>query len=258
MVADVAPGAALRVVKRADDGGGPGEIVWTRNAPERPPVIRRFTVAIERGQGRAAWEARGEGALEYSLQFSKDRGRSWNGLAAGLTGTDHRFSAEAIPSGRLVFRLLAHDGFHSAGRLSRSIVVSPRPPIVSILSPTAGRPFFASAPLRLYAAVTEDDGAPADPAGCEWLVDGRRVARGADVWITAPEPGVHRCTLVVRGRGGTARAETALRTLDPRETDPRRLAGSDVSTGAAARRAPGRRGTGRRARRRGRDGGRSR
>jgi hypothetical protein len=253
MVADVAPGAVLRIVERAGDGGGPGEVVWTRDAPERPPVIRRFTVAIERGQGRAAWDASGEGAVEFSLQFSKDRGRSWNGLAVGLTGTSHRFSAETLPSGRLVFRLLAHDGFHSAGRLSRPITVSPRPPIVSILSPAGGRPFFASAPLRLWAAVTEDDGAPAAPEACEWRVDGRPVARGADVWITAPEPGEHRCALVVRGRGGTARAETTLRTLDPRETDPRRLAGLDVSAGAAARGAAGRRGTGRRARRRRRD-----
>lgn len=116
---------------------------------------------------------------------------------------------------------------------------------MSILSPQAGRPFFASAPLRLWAAVTEDDGAPADPAACEWLVDGRPVARGADVWIVAPAPGEHRCTLVVRGRGGTARVETALRTLDPRETDPQRLAGADASTVAAARRARARRGAGR-------------
>jgi hypothetical protein len=141
------------------------------------------------------------------------------------------------------------------GRLSRPVVVPRRPPIVSILSPQAGRPFFAGAPLRLWGAVTEDDGAPADPAACEWLMDGRPVARGADVWIAAPEPGAHRCTLVVRGRGGTTRVEAELRTLDSRETDPQRLAGADASTGAAARRArtgARRRGAGNRRRNRGR------
>ena len=253
MVADVAPGAALRIVKRAEEGGR-GETVWTREAPERAPVVRSFAVAVNRGEGRATWQARGEGTLEFSLQFSKDRGRSWNGLAVGLTGTSHRFRAETLPSGSLVFRLLAHDGFHSTSRQSRPVVVPRRPPIVSILSPQAGRPFFATAPLRLWAAVTEDDGAAADPAACQWLVDGRPVARGIDVWITAPEPGEHRCTLVVRGRGGTARAEAILRTLDPRETDPQRLAGADASTGAAARRGRARRG---RAGNRRRNGGRS-
>ena len=133
MVADVAPGAALRIVKRAEEGGR-GETVWTREAPERAPVVRSFAVAINRGEGRATWQARGESALEFSPQFSKDRGRSWNGLAVGLTGTSHRFRAETLPSGSLVFRLLAHDGFHSTSRQSRPVVVPRRPPIVSILS----------------------------------------------------------------------------------------------------------------------------
>lgn len=250
LVADVAPGAALRIVERAGAGDGPGAIVWTREAPERPPVIRRFAVAVGRGQGRATWQARGEGPLEFSLQFSKDRGRSWNSLAVGLTGTEHRFGAETLPSGRLVFRLLAHDGFHSTGRPSRPVAVPRRPPVVSILSPAAGRPFLAGAPLRLWAAVTEDDGAPADLDACEWRVDGRRVARGGDAWIVAPEPGEHRCTLIVRGRGGPARAETTLRTLDPRETDPQRLAGAGAPAAAAARRAAARRARGPRAGRR--------
>ncbi len=257
MLPNVAPGAQLRIVRRAEEGG-PGEAVWTRDAPERPPVVRSFVVTVDRGAGRATWQVRGDDTLEFSIQFSKDRGRSWNGLAVGLTGTDHRFRAETLPSGSLVFRLLAHDGFHSTSRLSRPVVVPRRPPIVSILSPQAGRPFFAGAPLRLWGVVTEDDGAPANPAACEWLVDGRRVARGADVWIVAPEPGEHRCTLVVRGRGGTARVEATLRTLDPRETDPQRLAGADASTDPAARRARAQRRPGRGAGRRRRNGRRSR
>jgi len=235
MVADVAPGVALRILKRGDEGGR-GEPVWSREAPERPPTIRSFSVTIERGVGRARWQARGEGELQFALQFSKDRGRSWNGLAVAVTGAEHRFSTETLPSGRLVFRLLAHDGFHSARRVSRPVAVPRRPPIVSILSPETGRPFFASAPLRLWAAITEDDGAPGDGEACEWLVDGQRVARGADAWIAAPPPGEHRCTLLVRGRGGPARANTILRTLDPRETDPQRLGGDTVSGRSAARR----------------------
>src|SRR5258707_14565837 len=103
---------------------------------------------------------------------------------------------------------------HCSSRLSRPVTVSPRAPIVAILSPQAGRLCFATARVRLWGAVTEDDGAPADPAACEWLLDGRPVARGLDVWIVAPEPGQHRCTLVVRGRGGTARVDATLRTLN--------------------------------------------
>jgi hypothetical protein len=51
-----------------------------------------------------------------------------------------------------------------------------------ILSPEAGRPFFAGAPLRLWAAVTEDDGAThtrsardgSSASGRRGRVDGRR------------------------------------------------------------------------------------
>jgi hypothetical protein len=114
-------------------------------------------------------------------------------------------------------------------------VVPRRPPIVSILSPQVGRPFFAGSPLRLWGAVTEDDGAPVDPEACSWLLDNRPVARGTDGWIVAPEPGEHRCAFVVRGRGGTASVEVTLRTLDPRETDPRRLGGAAEPTRAARR-----------------------
>ena len=46
----------------------------------------------------------------------------------------------------------------------------------------------------------------------------------------APAPGAHRSTFIARGRGGTATAEGTLRTLDPRETDPRRLRGTGEPT----------------------------
>ena len=84
--------------------------------------------------------------------------------------------------------------------------------------------------VTVIGAVTEDDGAPVDPQVCSWLLDDRPVARGTDGWIVAPAPGDHRCTFIVRGRGGTARAEVTLRTLDPSETDPRQVRGEGEPT----------------------------
>jgi hypothetical protein len=227
MVPDVEPGTELRIVERSEENPR-SETIWTRSAPSRRPRIARFTVTVTRGAGHATWEARGarECSLEFSLQFSKDAGRSWNGLAVGLTTTRHRFPVTHLPSGRLTFRLLAHDGFHSASAVSRPVEVPRRPPIASILSPQAGRPFYAGGPLRLWGAVTEDDGALADSDACSWRIDDRPVAQGADAWITAPEPGDHRCTFSVRGRGGMTEVEVTLRTLDPAETDPYRLGGT--------------------------------
>jgi hypothetical protein len=112
--------------------------------------------------------------------------------------------------------------------------------------PAPGRPYYAGTPLRLWGAVTEDDGALADPAGCSWRIGDRVVAQGLDDWIVAPAPGEHRCTFVVRGRGGDAEVEVVLRTVDPAETDPNRP--GEVSK-PKVRRDPGRRKGGRRSRR---------
>jgi len=223
MLSDVAPGTELRIVERSRENRG-DETVWTRGAPSRRPRISGFAVSVARGSGTATWEARGaqDCSLDFSLQFSKDAGRSWNGLAVGITTKRHRFPLTHLPSGRLIFRLLAHDGFHTATAVSRPVEIPRRLPIVSILSPRVGPPCFAGFPLRLWGAVTEDDGALADPEACSWRIDDRPAATGLDTWVTAPEPGDHRVTLTVRGRGGPAEVEVVLRTLDPADTDPYR------------------------------------
>jgi hypothetical protein len=220
MVPDVAPGTELRILKRSEEEGRT-ETVWTRSAPSRRPRVARFAVTIARGSGRATWEATGakECSLEFSLQFSKDAGRSWNGLAVGLAGKRHTFPLMHLPSGRLIFRVLAHDGFHTTTAVSRPVEIPRRAPIVSILSPQPGRPYYAGAPLRLWGAVTEDDGALADPEGCSWRIGDESVLHGMDGWIVAPRPGEHRCAFVVRGRGGDAEVEVVLRTVDPAESD---------------------------------------
>ena len=247
MVPDVAPGTELRIVKRSEEDGRT-ETIWTRSAPSRRPRVARFAVTITRGSCRATWEATGarECSLEFSLQFSKDAGRSWNGLAVGLTGKRHTFSPMHLPSGRLIFRVLAHDGFHTTTAVSRAVEIPRRAPIVGILSPQPGRPYYAGAPLRLWGAVTEDDGALADPEGCSWRIGDRVVAQGLDDWIVAPAPGEHRCTFVVRGRGGDAEVEVVLRTVDPAESDPNR---PGAISEPEARRDRGRRKGGRRSHR---------
>jgi hypothetical protein len=73
------------------------------------------------------------------------------------------------------------------------------------------------------------------------------VAEGLDAWITAPEPGDHRVTLVVRGRGGPAKVESTLRTLDPAEADPGHRGGTPDRVDSERRgRSGAKRGRGRR------------
>jgi hypothetical protein len=198
-------------------------------------------VEVVRGYGVATWEATGarECHLEFSLQFSKDRGRSWNGLTVGVRSNSHRFALTDLPVGSVIFRLLAHDGFFSTSAVSRPVVLPPRPPAVSILHPQPGPVLFAGVPMRLWGGVMTDDGTPVEAEACRWLLDGRDVARGVDAFIPAPEPGEHRCTFIVEGRGGRAEASVVFRTIDPAETDQTAL--SPIRVPAARRRRKSRR-----------------
>jgi hypothetical protein len=219
LLADSEPGSALRIIDRSADDDERKE-VWVRHASASRPRIASFTVKIGRGTGVATWQARAARGsdLEFSLQFSKDRGRSWNGLTVGLTSNTHRFSLVDLPTGSLIFRLLAHDGFYSVTSVSRAVVLPPRPPTVSILHPQEGREVLSGGPMRLWGAVTNHDGTRVDDEACTWRVDGREVARGIDAFIEAPPPGEHLCQLRVRGRDGRAEASVVFRTVDPMST----------------------------------------
>jgi hypothetical protein len=216
LLTDAEAGSALRIIDRSAENDERKE-VWVRQASASRPRVTSFAVKIGRGAGVATWEARAarDSDLEFSLQFSKDRGRSWNGLTVGVTSNTHRFSLAGLPTGSLIFRLLAHDGFYTASAVSRAVVVPPRPPLVSILHPQEDRDVVAGTSLRLWGAVTTHDGTRVDDDACRWRLDGRDVAQGADAFIEAPPPGEHRCQLIVRGRDGRAEASVVFRTIDP-------------------------------------------
>src|SRR5262245_17076602 len=251
LLADVEPGRQLRIVKPANGDAPAGEI-WARSAPSRRPRISGFVVKLERGGGLATWEAAGarDREVEYALQFSKDKGRSWNSLTVGVQGNEHRFALNDLPTGPVVFRLLAHYGVFTTTSDSRPVVLPPRPPAVSILHPQPGPVLFAGVPIRLWGGVMTDDGTPIDPEACSWRIDGREVARGPDEFIEAPPPGDHRCTFIVKGRGGRAAASVMFRTVDPAATDaslaPMRPAGVAPARRSSRRRPAGRTRRGRR------------
>jgi hypothetical protein len=244
LLTDAEPGRRLRIVKRSTDDEASRE-VWTRTAPARRPRVSRFTVKVERRMGVATWAAAGAGEdpLEYAIQFSKDKGRSWNGLTVGLRDKTYRLALTDLPTGPVIFRLLAHDGFFTATRLSRPVMLPSRPPAVSILHPQPGQAIFAGVPMRLWGGVMTADGTPIEADVCRWRLDGRQVARGVDEFIDAPAPGDHRCTFTVQSREGRAEVSVVFRTVDPAETDQTRLgprpSGSTATAKKAARKRVG-------------------
>ncbi|MDA0167038.1 hypothetical protein OM076_42650 [Solirubrobacter ginsenosidimutans] len=65
--------------------------------------------------------------------------------------------------------------------------------------------------MRLWGAATTST-MPSDAA--RWLLDGDEVAQGLDAFITAPKPGEHRATLIVKAPDGTAEVSLAFTTIE--------------------------------------------
>lgn len=225
LVPDLEPGAALRIVQRQEKE--PSRIIWTRNAPDREPKISEFNVKVARSFGHASWTAeRSTETAEFSLQFSKDEGRSWNSLAVGIKDNKYKFSLSDLPSGPVVFRLLVHDGFFTSTMDSKPVKLPGRAPTISILHPANGSELIAGSPLRLLAAVSTSTGQLIEPKSCVWIVDGKEVGRGLDVWTVAPGRGKHECKLVVEDSGGRSETSVSFSTVaTERPTDTSKRTG---------------------------------
>ncbi|WP_347309841.1 M66 family metalloprotease [Defluviimonas sp. SAOS-178_SWC] len=218
---DREPGEALRIVRYDGDATEPREI-WVRKATKAPPRIAAFDVALDGEAGRAKWKAEGGGEqpLDFAIQVSKDDGRSWNNLAAGLKDRDLSFDATGLPAGELTFRLLAHDGFFTAKATTGPIRMRERAPGLAILHPREGSAIAAGVPMRLWAAVDQRNGLPIEPAACRWSLDGKEAGTGSDTYVTAPAPGRHTATVNVKTKAGTAKATVAFETY-PDDDAPR-------------------------------------
>ncbi len=211
-LSDVEPGSALRIV-RLSEGDHGSEEVWVRKAHGEPPRIGDVSVRIAK-EGRIDWDVISAAeTLEFSIQYSKDKGKSWNGLAAGIRERGYRFPLDEMPSGDVIFRVLAHDGFYSTYADSKPVRTRPRPPVVSILHPNEGRTYQAGLPLRLAAAVNTQVGAKNDKLELSWFLDDKAVGEGMEYFLTAPEPGRHQCRLVARDDGGESEARVTFTTV---------------------------------------------
>jgi Peptidase M66 len=214
-------GAALRIRE--------GEkTVWERRAPDGPPEIGRVSPDID-GEGRLRlhWEtdADDEGA-ETWVQWSDDRGETWQGLTTGLRGRDAAVDLAGLPSGDVQVRLLVSNGFDTTVSRPIRVPVPDRAPDVVILAPADGDMLITGRPMRLWAQASEPDGTPLDEASGQWSVDREDAGTGFESWIPAPPAGEHRVTFALdRGR----KASVSFRTIDPeadfasevdREPDP--------------------------------------
>jgi hypothetical protein len=212
LLPDVEDGAQLTITKSKEGndstGGADDQQVWSREAPASKPQILRFEVSPHGNEAYAKWEiveSRQED-FDFSMQFSKDQGRSWNSVGAGIKGREFKFALSGLPAGEVIFALLAHDGFYTTKFVSKQVSLPRKAPIVSIMHPVNGGVFFEGQPLRLWGAVTTDTVQRIDMKRCRWMIDGNEVQTGIDGLIAAPADGEHKCTLTVEDEAGVAEA----------------------------------------------------
>jgi Peptidase M66 len=216
-VSDVEPGAVLRI-------RGGGKELWRRGAPDEEPRITKFRATLSRGKGKEArrgehlvaeWQVKhaGEEEPEYWLQWSNDGGKNWHALAAGLRGESATLDSSVLPSGRVAIRLLVSDGFHTATSKNVAVEIPKRPASVSILSPRENQAMLAGFPMRLYGAATLSNGELAPERNARWLMDGKAIAENLDAFITAPNAGEHRLTLIVSAKGEETEQTIRFRTI---------------------------------------------
>ena len=230
MVPDVGRGAALRIVHvgALDDAEGklhrPLTVAWERKASGR--AVKLGEVGVKPGPRGVtlAWKVDGTGAdgaaVSCSVQFSKDGGRSWNGCAVGLTEGKALIAADTLPSGKLLFRVLAHDGFDTVVRTSDAVEIAARAPNVAVMNPSAGARVETATPMRLWAHAQSGSGERIESEAFEWRLDGETVGRGRELWIIAPKPGPHEATVVVTDGRIKGEASTAFTTFGPDRDTP--------------------------------------
>ncbi|MBI5102423.1 MAG: hypothetical protein HZB33_11380 [Nitrospirae bacterium] len=195
---DTAPGAALQISRNR-------ERLWSRQAPKEQPKIRRFDVAIgEKSEllVECETESASPETTNYWLLWSEDRGLTWHPLGVNLRGKKLRLDMSALPQGKVVVQLLLHDGFSTAESKRLTVTVPPRRTTIAIQHPQEGQKLIAGRTLRLLGVANGGNGRPLKSAQCRWLIDGKEVAEGLDVYVVAPKAGKHRCTMVVSGGDG--------------------------------------------------------
>ncbi|MBE0697851.1 MAG: hypothetical protein IH586_13095, partial [Anaerolineaceae bacterium] len=185
-------GEALRI-RRGEEG------LWERKAPKRAPRISSFKASAQENRLVAEWNFEGSSGeeAEFWLQWSADKGQTWNALTSGLHGEHAEVDLSGGPTGKALVRVLGSDGFSTAASKPVSVGFPESGAAVSILSPRNGQTFLAGSAMRLWGAAAGADGEPLEVRETRWLLDGEVVAEGLDVFIAAPRPGQHKLTLQV-------------------------------------------------------------
>lgn len=204
---NVTTGSCLRIRKG-------GKIIWQLDCPDTPTSLNKAIAKYspKNDTVQLNWEY-GQKATENPdvwVQYSNDKGKTWNGLAVDLKGAKAELDVSYLPPGEVLFKILAHDGFDTVTVETNSVKLPEKAPIISILHPMDGAKIKQNMPLHLWGAYTCLSYNESEKGGSVWYIDDKEVGRGMDIWINNPGKGTHSIRLKVSDSGGTSVAESKI------------------------------------------------
>jgi hypothetical protein len=199
-----------------------GDLVARVRRSANTPAVTFVAPSAGEPVGRGAdvvarWRAadRDGDALEATLEYSSDDGRTWSMIWSGpSTGAATVPRGRLLPSDQARFRVEVSDGLNRSTAASQKFVVVERPPSIRIASPERGTRARAGERIPLLAVARDAFRRPLRGRGVTWHDGRREIAVGDRTSAGFLAPGVHHISVVARdGRGRTATASMPLRVL---------------------------------------------
>jgi hypothetical protein len=203
MLNDVAPGTSLRIVKR-------GKVLWERRAPQRVPALKSVSASLDKkGNLELRWNPDAESKdVEVWARWSDDDGRTWHALTIARKGEPLKVASDQLPSGKVRFQILVHDGFHTVSAVTEVLNIPAKPSSLAILYPGPSARVYADRQMHLAGVASTHTGAAIPAERAAWYIDDKAVATGFDAWVDNPGAGRHKLRLEVREGDLVATAAT--------------------------------------------------
>jgi hypothetical protein len=155
------------------------------------------------------------GPLTSKIEYSADGGKTYRGVAAGLTSATFDLPARFLTrSSKARVRLTVSDGWNETAAVSKRFRVDGPPPAVAILSPPKNTSLAADQVLNLEGTAFDDRSRILTGDSLRWFDGNRAIGRGERVSLLGLRPGTHGLRLVARdSTGRTAQARLRIRIL---------------------------------------------
>ena len=213
------PATGVREIDVLQDG----KPIEEDHASPHAPTVKLLSPAAGRtiGGPRGAvirWRAQeaGGGALEVTVDYSADGGRSYRPIYTGPNDGSVLLPSYLLSASRNArVRLYASDGFNEAIITSPRFIARGAPPMVHITSPTRTLRIPDGATLNLAGTAYDDKGAMLSGRALVWRSGRQLLGHGMHITTMALAAGRHRVTLTARDPAGrTTSASVSITILD--------------------------------------------